>query len=438
MIKTVRTFIEQHRLLMPGAGPVLVGLSGGADSVCLLMILHQLGYPVESVHCNFKLRGEESDRDEQFVIGLCERSNIQLHLIHFDTKTYAALHKISIEMAARELRYNYFEQLRRDVNAQAICVAHHQDDSVETILMNLLRGTGLRGLTGIKPRNGHIVRPLLCVSRRQIEQWLEAQGQPYITDSTNLVADVVRNKIRLNVVPQLQAITPAATENILATARRLAEAEHIYDHAIETSLQRLITADAVSISQLLSEPSPESILFEWLSPKGFSPAAIEDICQRLPLVQSGRQWQSDSHVLTVHQGHLTLSAIEADRPTLRIPETGLYAYDEGEHFRLTGQAGCHVEREPHQASLDAALVRFPLTLRPVQTGDRFQPYGMQGTRLVSDYLTDRKLSVVEKRRQLVLTDAEGSILWLVDHRPDDRFCVGPQTQQTLIISHERR
>lgn len=437
-IEVVKRFIDEQQLLATDSR-YLVAVSGGADSVCLLLMLQQLGYRIEAVHCNFKLRGEESDRDEQFVVDLCQRLAVPLHTAHFDTRTYASLHKVSIEMAARELRYHYFEQLRHDLNAQAVCVAHHQDDSVETILMNLLRGTGLRGLTGIKPRNGHIVRPLLCVSRHDIEKWLEAQGQPYVTDSTNLEADVVRNKLRLNVIPQLQAITPSATDNILATAHRLAEAERVYNHGISHSLSQLVHDDALPISALLGEPSPESILFEWLAPRGFSPATIEHISQRLPEAQNGRQWLSDSHVLTVHQGRLLLSPIQADRPTLRIPETGLYAYDgAAEHFRVQQEAGSRIVRKADVACFDAARIRFPLTLRPMQPGDRFQPFGMKGTRLVSDYLTDRKLSVVEKRRQLVLTDAEGHILWLVDHRPDGHYCVTPQTQQTLIIRHERR
>ena len=219
IIETVKSFIAANSLI-PGEmeWKGLVALSGGADSVCLLMICKRLNLNVEAVHCNFRLRGEESDRDEKFCEGLCEREGVPFHRVHFDTRTYAELHGVSIEMAARELRYDYFEQLRRSIQADAILVAHHRDDSVETVLMNLVRGTGIHGLQGIKPKNGNILRPLLCVGRKDIEEWLHTLGQDYVTDSTNLEDDVVRNKIRLNVIPLLQEINPSVSDNISLTA----------------------------------------------------------------------------------------------------------------------------------------------------------------------------------------------------------------------------
>ena len=203
MKKKVADFIGKHGLLSR-EGLHLVALSGGADSVALLLILKDLGYRIEAAHCNFHLRGEESNRDEAFVKKLCQEQNIPLHLIHFDTKEYADLHQVSIEMAARDLRYGYFRQLRKDIGAEKVCVAHHRDDAVETLLMNLMRGSGVHGLTGIRACNGEIVRPLLDVSRQEIETYLHSIGQDYVMDSTNLVDDVVRNKIRLNVLPLLE------------------------------------------------------------------------------------------------------------------------------------------------------------------------------------------------------------------------------------------
>ena len=434
-VDTIAEFIGRHQLLSREGGPCLVALSGGADSVCLLLVLQQLGYPVEAVHCNFKLRGEESDRDEQFAISLCREKSVNIHLTHFDTRTYASIHKVSIEMTARQLRYAYFEQLRHDIGAQAICVAHHQDDSAETVLMNLMRGTGLHGLTGIRPRNGHVVRPLLCVSRNDIEQWLQQQGQTYVTDSTNLVADVVRNRLRLQVLPLLRDITPSATENILSTARRLAEAGRIYDEAVGRQLKELKNTDSIDIRQLLDQPSPESLLFEWLSPYGFSPAAIEAISQRLPDAQAGRQWLSATHQLTVHQGRLMLGPLQTELSTLRVPEPGNYIFNNDARLRVEQREGAHILRDAHTACLDAAKVCFPLTLRRMQTGDRFRPFGMKGQKLVSDYLTDRHIPLPEKRRQLVLTDAHGHILWLVGHRPDGRYTVTDSTATTLIIEY---
>ena len=182
-MERVAAYIQKEGLLSR-EGLHIVALSGGADSVALLLILHRLGYRIEAAHCNFHLRGEESDRDETFVKSLCKEHNIPLHLIHFDTAEYASLHQVSIEMAARELRYRYFEQLRHDIGAETVCVAHHRDDAVETLLMNLLRGSGIHGLTGIRPQNGYIVRPLLCLSRQEVEAFLREAGQPFVNDST--------------------------------------------------------------------------------------------------------------------------------------------------------------------------------------------------------------------------------------------------------------
>lgn len=456
----VRKFIEREQLL-DKEQLYLVAVSGGADSVCLLLMLKQLGYRVEAAHCNFNLRGEESLRDENFVKELCQKRDIPLHLTHFDTKTYAELHKVSIEMAARELRYRYFEQLRQDIGAAAVCVAHHQDDSVETILMNLLRGTGLHGLQGIQPRRDlsplTILRPLLCVSRHDIEQWLKEQGQTFVTDSTNLVPDVVRNLIRLNVIPQLQKVLPQACTNMLATARRLSEAARVYDHAIGESMARLVHDDALSIDELLREPSPESVLYEWLTPKGFSPATIEAIYQTLLSgegLTSGREWTSAvdtlgkatgrrailgngaphySHWLVSHRGRLVLAPAPQPRSTMRLPEPGTYVYDDHTKIRISIVEGAVIRREATICCADADKVNLPLTLRPWQQGDRFHPLGMKGSKLVSDYLTDRHLSLIEKRQQLVACNVDGDIVWLVAQRPDNRFRVSPDTCKTLII-----
>ena len=434
MLNKITAFVERHHLLSHDAGKYLVALSGGADSVALLLVLKQLGYDVEAAHCNFRLRGEESDRDEQFVRSLCERLQVQLHLIHFDTKTYADVHQVSIEMAARELRYRYFEQLRQDIGAEDVCVAHHQDDAVETLLMNLIRGTGIHGLTGIRPRNGHIVRPLLCVTRAEIVRFLDSLHQPYVTDSTNLVPDVVRNKIRLEVLPLLQQINPAATENIARTARWMSEAEKVYNDAFNISLftshSSLFTSP---ISTLLTKPSPECFLFELLTPHGFTSSQVEQVFDALK-GPSGRVFQSPTHELLIDRDQLIIEERHEPFAPMRIPESGLYRLPDGRQFRAETSDEVAVSRDPHCATLDASKVSFPLTLRTVQTGDRFQPYGMKGTRLVSDYLTDRKRTLFEKRRQLVVTDAQGEILWLVDERVAHCYAVTDATRSILRLS----
>ena len=219
--------------MLKSDGLYLVALSGGADSVALLRVLVDLGYKVEACHCNFHFRDEETNRDEEFCVRLCNHLQVPIHRAHFDTRTYAELHKISIEMAARELRYGYFENLRKDLDAQGICVAHHRDDQVETVLINLIRGTGIHGLTGMAPRNGYVLRPLLAVSREEIVKYLDFIGQDYVTDSTNMVADIARNKLRLNIIPLLHDINPSASENIAITASRLSSAEDLLNHSLQ-------------------------------------------------------------------------------------------------------------------------------------------------------------------------------------------------------------
>ena len=428
--ETVRQFIAREKLLTDDDTHI-VALSGGADSVALLTILKRLGYHVEAAHCNFHLRGEESNRDEQFVASLCQKEGIALHLIHFDTVIYAQLHKVSIEMAARELRYRYFEQLRSDVGATEVCVAHHQDDAVETFLMNLVRGTGIHGLTGIRPRNGHIVRPLLCVSRTDIEQYLKDAGQSYVTDSTNLVPDVVRNKLRLEVLPLFRQINPAAPANIAKTSRRLADAERVFDASMQQAVS-LFADGIIDIGRLLEHPAPEYLLYELLAPKGFTPQQVEQVYSHLQS-QTGRVFQSATHELAFDRGRLVVEQRREQPKPFRVPEPGVYSHS-GRKFRFVLSDVIEISKSPGVATVDADKVRFPLTVRTVQTGDRFHPFGMKGSRLVSDYLTDRKRSLFEKRRQQVVCDAEGCIVWLVGERTDQRFAVLPSTRRLLRIS----
>lgn len=238
--KRVKQYIEKEKLFSPES-KVFVALSGGADSVALLRLLHSIGYRCEAAHCNFHLRGTESDRDERFVRGLCRELGIPLHTTHFDTTGYAAEKHVSIEMAARDLRYEWFEKLRVEYRADAIAVAHHQDDSVETMLLNLIRGTGIKGLLGIRPRNGSIVRPLLCATREEIIRYLRHIKQEYVTDSTNTEDEYTRNKIRLHLLPLMEEINPSVKKNLTETGSYLNEAYAIYHKGIADAKERVMT-----------------------------------------------------------------------------------------------------------------------------------------------------------------------------------------------------
>jgi len=425
MWSKVERYIEKHKLLKPSE-LYIVALSGGADSVALLLLLKNGGFNIHAAHCNFHLRGEESDRDEAFCEQLCADENIPFHRAHFDTREYADLHKVSIEMAARELRYRWFEQLRQDIGAAGICVAHHRDDSVETVLLNLVRGTGLRGLTGIQPRNGHILRPLLCVSRAEIEAFLAEKGQKYVTDSTNLEADVQRNVVRLEVLPLLRKLNPAVVENIQRTAENLAEAQQV----LNTIVANIDNVKTLELSELDKYGSSEYLVFEWLKKYGFNGDQVRQILD----AETGRIVSSAmGYDVLKDRGRLIVEpALEPFRP-MRIPEEGTYVLDGKTRFSVRKKT-VYVSKEPHVATLDAAKVSFPLTVRRVEEGDCMQPYGMKGKKLLSDLMTDLKMTVFEKRRQLVVVDSQGVVLWAVGLRVAGFAAVSTTTSEVLEFS----
>ena len=379
MWSKVEAYINKHKLLET-SNLYLAALSGGADSVALLLLLKEGGFNVHAAHCNFRLRGAESDRDEAFCVELCRQQGVELHRAHFDTREYAAVHKVSIEMAARELRYRWFSQLREDIGASGVCVAHHRDDSVETVLLNLVRGTGLRGLTGIQPRNGDVLRPLLCVSRAEIEQYLTDRGQGYVTDSTNLEADVMRNKIRLQLIPLLKTLNPSVCSAIAQMADNVSGAQQVLDDV----LKQYKNCNILKTSELWLNSSREYIAFEWLKNYGFNGTQVRQILEdeQRVVVREEPVWTSKA-------------------------------------------ADC--------VTVDASKVTFPLTVRRVAEGDKMVPFGVKGSKLLSDLMTDRKMTLFEKRRQLVVVDANGHIVWLVGIRIDERFRVTDATSSVLRI-----
>lgn len=426
MLNKVKDYIRKHKLLNDN-DLYIVALSGGADSVALLLLLDEMGYNIHAAHCNFHLRGEESDRDELFCESLCQQKSIPFHRIHFDTLTYAETHKVSVEMAARELRYHYFEELRSDIGATGVCVAHHQDDSVETVLLNLIRGTGLRGLTGIQCRNGHILRPLLCVSRKEIESYLQTKDQDYVIDSTNLEDDMLRNKVRLRVIPLLQELNPAVTENILRTSENLTEAQGILDSIV--SLHK--NSKSLDLNELNKYGSSEYILFEWLKDYGFNGVQVKEAMG----AETGSIFTSSlGYDLLVDRGRFVVEPTLKSLKPLCIPEEGTYVLDEETKISVK-KVPVWVSREERVATLDASKVHFPLTVRRVEKGDKMVPYGMRGHRLLSDIMTDRKMTLLEKRRQIVVVDAKGIIVWLAGIRISDLCQIDDTTTEVVEIHY---
>ncbi len=398
MLKKVQQFIDSHNLLSKDR-KYIVALSGGADSVALFRILLELGYNIDVAHCNFHLRGEESDRDEVFCRNLCMLHGIpeRLHIKHFDTAEYAKAEKVSIEMAARNLRYEWFEELRRELNADGICVAHHKEDSVETILLNLIRGTGIDGLTGIKAKtdgvikHSTIIRPLLCVSREEIDNYLQDIGQDHITDSSNLDKSIARNKIRLEIVPLLKEINPNAVNNILNTAQNLRDA---------------------------ANDSQENKLFHQLKQYGFNGKQIRDIAKNNT---TGKEFLSPTHTVLINRGEIIVQENSNKH------KTEIYS-------SVVPAENFIINKDRHYACIDADRIQMPLKTRLVKRGDWFVPFGMKGKKLISDFLTDLKMPLTEKRMQEVVTDSSGNIIWVVNLRPDNRFRITDSTEQVLILS----
>lgn len=320
MWSKVSAYINKHKLLNAN-DLYIVALSGGADSVALLLLLKEGGFNVHAAHCNFLLRGSESDRDEAFCVDLCRQLGVELHRAHFATREYAEAHKVSVEMAARELRYNWFEQLRKDIGAVGICVAHHRDDSVETVLLNMIRGTGLRGLTGIQPRNGYVLRPLLCVSRDEIEHFLAKRGQKYVIDSTNLETDVKRNKVRLQVLPLLRTLNPAVSDNIQRMVENVAEAQIVLDSLLDNFKKH----NTLELSELEKYGSSEYVIYEWLKNYGFNGTQARQVLE----AETGKIMSSSQgyDVLKDRERLIIERTLKPFNP-MRIPEEGMYVLDE--------------------------------------------------------------------------------------------------------------
>ena len=400
---------------------ILVGVSGGADSVGLLCLLNQLGYPLHALHCNFHLRGAESDRDEAFVIQLCEEKGIPLSVRHFSTLAYAMEHQSSVEMAARDLRYEWFDRMRTTLHADCIAVGHHKEDQAETILLNLLRGTGLKGLTGMMPKRDYIVRPFLTISKQQIIAYLDSIHQPFVLDSTNLEQDVKRNRIRLDIIPQLQELNPNLINTLVNTGSILQESLPLYQEGVQATFRSCgITAESFPLAAL-SHVSARTLLFEWLRNKGFNAIQLSEI-QDAANTSSGKVWVSHTHRLLRDRQVLYLESTTADE-TLPVL-----------HQELVDAIG---ETGPQIAYFDADKIKAPIQIRKARKGDWFIPLGMKGRKLLSDFLTDRKCTLTQKQQQYVATCQE-DIIWVIGMRSDERFKVTADTRRILKLIKDPR
>lgn len=438
----IQAYISNQQMLAD-TDRVLVALSGGADSVALLRILLRLGYHCHAVHCNFHLRDSESDRDEQFVSDLCRKLCVPCEVVHFDTREYAECHHLSIEMAARELRYREFERIREEHHLQAVAVAHHQDDAVETLLLNLVRGAGINGLTGMRSRNGHVVRPLLCVTRDEIIGYLNHLGQNYVTDSTNLTDEYARNKVRLNIIPMLQQINAAAKDNILQAADHLSQAAAIYNKVVAEESMRMMERRGdetfISIAALLHADEPRAYLFEMLHPYGFNSAQIADVFRSLSS-EAGRMVHSASYTVLRDRSYLIVRkrvmADSSDDVEYTLPIQGTLLLPDGTQLTTTlikPDSSWQVPRSSDELYIDVACLSRPLTIRHPREADRFHPFGMRGTKLLSDFYTDIKLPRTEKKQQWLLCHGN-DIVWAIGHRSSELYRLHGNEKEVLRIT----
>ena len=433
MKEQIQQYIIQHQLLS-GEKPVVVGISGGADSVALLHILVSLGYKCIAAHCNFNLRGDESFRDEQFTIDFTKRLQVPLCKISFETNKYAQENRLSVEMAARELRYRWFEELLNTYDADAVAVAHHRDDSVETLLINLTRGSGLTGLTGIKPKNGNVVRPLLCVSREDIYAYIENNGLEYVTDSSNSSDIYTRNFIRLKVIPLLEEINPSVKASLARTANHLYDASLIYNHSIEEARRVIIQSNRLSISALLSFPAPATILYEMLKPYGFSRTVCESIFTVLEK-DSGKIFYSSTHRLLKDRSDLLIDVLsgEDNRAYLiNLEDDNVDLPVELKPEIVVIKEDYQIEKDRKFAYFDFDKLSFPLVLRHWQEGDWFVPFGMKGKKKISDYFSDKKFSLFDKEKTWLLCSGQ-DVIWIVGERTDNRYRIEKTTKRVLKL-----
>ena len=438
MLKIIQNYIQKKHLPFPPS-KLLVAVSGGADSVALLLILQELGYQVIAAHCNFHLRGEESNRDENFVKTLCENKQIELEVVQFDTQQYADEKGVSIEMAARQLRYDWFETQRVKHQAAAIAVAHHADDNAETLLLNLVRGTGIHGLKGMRPQNGYIIRPLLGVRRQELEAYLQKCQQNFVTDSTNLDTIYKRNKIRHEILPLLREMNPSIDTVLSETAQRLGEAEILYNEAVENwktkVCEEIPDGIVIDLSALANSPAPSTLLHEILSPKQFTTAEISLMAENLERT-TGTFFESPTHVAVLNRGKMEVRLRPVSIAPADLPEEGYRKLENGVEFFIEPQPRETLKEIPkcaRQVAIDKKAVHGTLTVRSLKKGDRFQPYGMKGSKLVSDYLTDCHRSLIDKQKTLAVCDDQG-ILWLVGERIDQRAAVTDQTEEILLLT----
>jgi tRNA(Ile)-lysidine synthase len=432
MLNRLKQHIDDNLAFLKGK-KLLIACSGGLDSVVMTHLFKGLGYEMGLAHCNFSLRGEESDEDEVFVTDLAENLDIPSYVEKFETKEYAKDRKLSVQMAARELRYLWFDEILLDFNYDFLLTAHHADDNLETFLINLSRGTGLRGLTGIPEHTDGLVRPILPFSRAEILAYAKEKKYIWREDSSNSKIDYLRNALRHEVIPPLKKQIPKLLRNVQKTQSHLGESESLLEDYLVLIKQLVVEereeGHAINISKISNLPNTDALLYELLYPFGFT--AWPDISELLQ-AQSGKYIVSASHRLLKDRDLLLLTEIPSEEriEQLEIPETTERIEDPVP--LIFSSVNNKVANTTKEIYVDADTLSYPLKIRRWLKGDYFHPIGMKGKKKLSKYFKDEKLSLVAKEKIWLLCSGD-QIVWVIGHRADDRFKVKPETTRIISI-----
>lgn len=430
MIKKVKRIISNKRLFSKD-DHLLLAVSGGADSLCLFLILEELGYNIEIAHCNFNLREEEADNDENFVKQLAAEYEVKCHIKSFDTKGYAAINKLSIQMAARDLRYKWFDELLEVNNLDYVITGHHKDDNLETFFINLIRGTGIDGLCGMQVKNKKIIRPFLELSRQEIEEYLVERDMIWCNDSTNIDVKYLRNKIRHQLIPLLEEMNPNIKQRVTDEIFILDGIAKVFHQQVNVIADRLVIEKEgvykINISELIKLDHLEIILFELLKPFGFS--EVDKIIKAINS-QSGKGFFSEDYQLIIDRKEIVISALEDDQNEIEILDMETQI-ETPICISFSTSFDALISKDLNIAKLDFDKISFPLRLRKWRNGDRFKPLGMRNFKKLSDFFIDEKYSILDKQRQWLLC-SEDDIIWIVGKRIDDRYKIEDHTKKVYI------
>ena len=420
-------------------GRFLVAVSGGIDSVVLCAAVEQLGLPFDIAHANFQLRGEESVRDEQFVRRLGEQYKADVFVERFDTEQYSIQHKVSIQVAAREMRYEWFHRLMSAGRHSNVLLAHHADDNIETIAMNFFRGTGITGLTGMPSHNGRIIRPMLDIRRTAIKKFAEDNHLEWVEDSSNSESKYTRNFFRHEVLPALGRVYESVDVNLLNNIRRFKKISAFYHTHVADLKKQLLEANGQEVRipvRKLLKSYPEVMLFEIISDYGFTEGQLDDAF-RLLTAQSGKYMQSATHQLIKHRDWLIIAKKGSRADLFVIDETVTEFHYPGGTLRFTplDKTPANLDAGASSAFVNTSVLEYPLVLRRWKTGDYFYPFGFGKKKKLSRFFIDNKLSLSQKESVWVLESAK-RIIWIIGWRSDDRFRIVDRSRPALLITNE--